>query len=74
MPLKIIDSSTIPLNLTNHSWAFRKTRAGVKSYLKLVAPLYVWVRLIEVEDNPIVARKNFRIIAIFLESIMVGGI
>ena len=26
MPLKIIDSSTLPLNLTNHKWAkFRKT-------------------------------------------------
>ncbi|MBZ9537300.1 DUF4372 domain-containing protein, partial [Cytobacillus oceanisediminis] len=28
MPLKIIDSSTLPLNLTNHKWAkFRKTKA-----------------------------------------------
>jgi hypothetical protein len=31
MPLKIIDSSTLPLNLTNYKWAkFRKTKAGVK--------------------------------------------
>ncbi len=31
MPLKIIDSSTLPLNLTHHRWAeFRKTKAGVK--------------------------------------------
>ena len=37
MPLKIIDSSTIPLNLKNHPWAmFRKTKAGVKLHLKLV--------------------------------------
>ena len=37
MPLKIIDSSTIPLNLRNHPWAtFRKTKAGVKLHLKLV--------------------------------------
>jgi len=37
MPLKIIDSSTIPLNLTNHRWAkFRKTKAGVKLHLRLV--------------------------------------
>src|SRR5699024_12389102 len=36
MPLKIIDSSTIPLNLRNHPWAtFRKTKAGVKLHLKL---------------------------------------
>lgn len=28
MPLKIIDSSTLPLNLTHHKWAkFRKTKA-----------------------------------------------
>ena len=28
MPLKIIDSSTLPLNLTNHPWAkFRKIKA-----------------------------------------------
>src|SRR5690606_3774059 len=34
MPLKIIDSSTLPLNLTNHKWAkFRK--AGVKLHLRL---------------------------------------
>jgi putative transposase len=37
MPLKIIDSSTVPLNLTNHKWAkFRKTKAGVKLHLRLV--------------------------------------
>ena len=37
MPLKIIDSSTLPLNLTNHQWAkFRKTKAGVKLHLRLV--------------------------------------
>ncbi|NMF01556.1 IS4 family transposase [Aneurinibacillus aneurinilyticus] len=37
MPLKIIDSSTLPLHLTNHTWAeFRKTKAGVKVHLRLV--------------------------------------
>jgi putative transposase len=37
MPLKIIDSSTLPLNLTLHQWAeFRKTKAGVKLHLRLV--------------------------------------
>jgi len=37
MPVKIIDSSTIPLNLTNHPWAtFRKTKGGVKLHLRLV--------------------------------------
>lgn len=37
MPLKVIDSSTIPLNLTNYKWAsFRKTKAGVKLHLRLV--------------------------------------
>lgn len=37
MPLKIIDSSTLPLNLTNHKWAkFRITKAGVKLHLRLV--------------------------------------
>lgn len=37
MPLKIIDSSTLPLNLTNYRWAkFRKTKAGVKLHLRLV--------------------------------------
>ncbi|NMX36253.1 IS4 family transposase, partial [Pseudomonas sp. WS 5413] len=36
-PLKIIDSSTLPLNLTNYKWAkFRKTKAGVKLHLRLV--------------------------------------
>ncbi|WP_400247462.1 IS4 family transposase [Niallia sp. JL1B1071] len=36
-PLKIIDSSTLPLNLTNHTWAeFRKTKSGVKLPLRLV--------------------------------------
>ncbi|WP_407701931.1 IS4 family transposase [Viridibacillus soli] len=37
IPLKIIDSSTLPLNLTNHKGAeFRKTKAGVKLHLRLV--------------------------------------
>lgn len=37
MPLKIIDSSTLPLNFTNYKWAkFRKTKAGVKLHLRLV--------------------------------------
>ncbi len=37
MPLKIIDSSTLPLNLTNHKWAeFRKTKSGIKLHLRLV--------------------------------------
>uniref|UniRef100_UPI000489CB6D IS4 family transposase n=1 Tax=Aneurinibacillus terranovensis TaxID=278991 RepID=UPI000489CB6D len=37
MPLKIIDSSTLPLNLTHYKWAkFRKTKAGVKLHLRLV--------------------------------------
>lgn len=36
-PLKIIDSSTLPLNLTNHKWAkFRNTKSGVKLHLRLV--------------------------------------
>ncbi|PKE43702.1 IS4 family transposase [Macrococcoides caseolyticum] len=36
-PLKIIDSSTLPLNLRNHRWAkFRKTKSGVKLHLRLV--------------------------------------
>lgn len=36
-PLKIIDSSTLPLNLKNHQWAeFRKTKSGVKLHLRLV--------------------------------------
>lgn len=36
-PLKNIDSSTLPLNLTNHKWAeFRKTKSGVKLHLRLV--------------------------------------
>src|SRR5690606_23463961 len=36
-PLKIIDSSTLPLNLTNHKWAeFRKTKSGVKLHLRHV--------------------------------------
>src|SRR5699024_11143583 len=34
MPLKIIDSSTLPLSLTNHRCAeFRKTKAGAKLHL-----------------------------------------
>src|SRR5699024_2205279 len=37
MPLKIIDSTTLPLNLTHYKWAtFRKTKAGVKLHLRLV--------------------------------------
>ena len=37
MPLKIIDSSTLPLNLAQHKWAeFRKTKGGVKLHLRLV--------------------------------------
>jgi IS4 transposase len=37
LPLKIIDSSTLPLNLTNYKWAkFRKPKAGVKLHLRLV--------------------------------------
>ncbi|KOY80557.1 IS4 family transposase [Lysinibacillus macroides] len=36
-PLKIIDSSTLPLNLNNHKWAkFRKTKSGLKLHLRLV--------------------------------------
>src|SRR5699024_3945962 len=37
MPLKIIDSSTLPLSLANHQWTeFRKTKSGVKLHLCLV--------------------------------------
>lgn len=37
MPLKIIDSTMLPLNLTNYKWVtFRKTKAGVKLHLRLV--------------------------------------
>jgi len=37
MPLKIIESTTLPLNLTNDKWStFRKTKAGVKLHLRLV--------------------------------------
>src|SRR5699024_1279274 len=37
MQLKIIDSTTLPLNLENHQWAvFRKTKSGVKLHLRLV--------------------------------------
>jgi hypothetical protein len=37
MPLKIIDSSTLSLNLINHKRAkFRKIKAGVKLHLRLV--------------------------------------
>ena len=37
MPLKIIDSSTLPLNSTNHRWEkFRKIKADVKLHLRLV--------------------------------------
>jgi IS4 transposase len=36
-PIKIIDSSTMPLNLTRCQWAhFRKSKAGVKLHLRLV--------------------------------------
>lgn len=36
-PLKIIDSSTLPLNLDNHKWAkFRKTKSGVNLHLRLI--------------------------------------
>lgn len=36
-PWMLIDSTTLPLNLTNHRWAeFRKTKAGVKLHLRLV--------------------------------------
>lgn len=35
--LKIIDSTTLPLNLTHYEWAkFRKTKAGVKLHLRIV--------------------------------------
>lgn len=37
MPFKIVDSRTLPLNLSNHRWAeFRKTKADVKLHLRLV--------------------------------------
>ena len=37
LPLKIIDSSTIPLPMNRYKWAtFRKTKAGVKLHLRLV--------------------------------------
>ncbi|TDQ37367.1 IS4 family transposase, partial [Aureibacillus halotolerans] len=37
MPLHIIDSTTIPLNLRKYRWAeFRKTKAGLKIHLRLV--------------------------------------
>lgn len=37
MPLKIIDSTTIPLNLNHFKWAeFRKTKSGYKLHLRLV--------------------------------------
>lgn len=36
-PWMLIDSTTLPLNLTNHKWAeFRKTKSGVKLHVKLV--------------------------------------
>lgn len=36
-PLKIIDSTTLPLNLNRHRWAeFRKTKSGVKLHLRLI--------------------------------------
>lgn len=36
MPLEIIDSSTLPLNLTNRMRNSGKTKAGVKLHLRLV--------------------------------------
>lgn len=37
MALKIIDSTTLPLNVNHFEWAeFRKTKAGVKLHLRLV--------------------------------------
>ena len=37
MPLKVIDSTTIPLNLNHFKWAeFRKTKSGYKLHLRLV--------------------------------------
>ncbi|OHX51524.1 transposase [Planococcus salinarum] len=37
MPLKIIDSTTLPLNINHFEWAkFRKTKAGVKLHLRIV--------------------------------------
>lgn len=37
MPLKIIDSTTIPLNFNHFKWAeFRKTKSGYKLHLRLV--------------------------------------
>ncbi|GEN57830.1 hypothetical protein GCM10012290_24000 [Halolactibacillus alkaliphilus] len=37
MPLKIIDSSTLPLNLQRYPWAeFRQTKVGAKLHLRLV--------------------------------------
>lgn len=37
MPLHIIDSTTIPLNIRKYQWAeFRKTKAGLKVHLRLV--------------------------------------
>lgn len=36
-PWMLIDSTTLPLNLTNHKWAeFRQTKSGVKLHLRLV--------------------------------------
>src|SRR5699024_789609 len=37
MPLKILYSSTLPLNLTKHKWAkFRQTNSGIQLYIPLV--------------------------------------
>lgn len=37
MPLNIIDSTTIPLNIKKYRWAeFRKTKAGLKIHMRLV--------------------------------------
>ncbi|MFV0330158.1 MAG: IS4 family transposase [Dysgonomonas sp.] len=37
IPLKIVDSSTLPLCLSKHEWAeFRKTKSGIKMHLRLV--------------------------------------
>lgn len=50
-PLKIIDSSTLPLNLNNHKWAeFRKTKSGIKLHLRLVFAENAF-RLLKVLDS-----------------------
>jgi len=45
-PLKIIDSSTLPLNLNNYKWVkFRQTKSGVKLHLRLV---YLWKKAVRI--------------------------